>query len=128
MKPYKFPLLFVLLISFIPCFAFMIVDDDLPDDNQKVVLVVGQENAHESNQDFVAFANQLNTSYSILDREELPIYNDAVDLHSQYHLTNPTKAITVKDLSRNINPFRFPLKSNRNFIASNLQPDSKQKA
>ena len=130
MKNSKFLLFaFVLLICVTPVlFAFAFeVENDLPDkENPKVVLVFGQEKTQ--NQDLTNISDCFyNSYYSYIDRAEPKIYNDAVDLNSQYHLTNPTKAITVKDMARNINPFRFSNQSNRKFITSNLYINSKGK-
>ncbi len=129
MKNSKFLLFaFVLLIVVTPVlFAFAFeVENDLPDkENAKVVLVFGQEKTQS--QDLTNVSDFLSPRYySFAERDEPKIYTDAVDLDSQYHLTNPTKAITVKDLSRNINPFRFN-KYNRKFITSNLYINSKGK-
>ncbi|WP_375560269.1 hypothetical protein ACE193_21565 [Bernardetia sp. OM2101] len=130
MKSYKFLLFaFVLLLFTTPVFATFDFDDDLPDkeNSTKVILVVDQERIQ--NEDFASPSDYLSPiSYSYFERNEPKIYNDAIDLHHQYHLTNHTKSITVKDMSRIKNPFRFLFKSNRIFIASNLQSDSRNRA
>ncbi|WP_338813209.1 hypothetical protein V9L05_17900 [Bernardetia sp. Wsw4-3y2] len=128
MKSYRFLLFAMLIIFIIPAFAATVFDDDLPDDDSpKIVFVVEQEKTQ--NEYFTNISEYLSPiSYSYVERNEPKIYNDAVDLNSQYHLANPTKAITVKDMSRIKNPFRFSLKSNKKLLASNLQPDSRDKA
>lgn len=128
MKNSKFLLFaFVLLIVATPVLFAFAFDDDLPNEqNPKVVLVFRQEK--NQNEDLTNVSD-FKTHYYRYDfeRKEPKIYTDAVDLNSQYHLINPTKAITVKDLSRNITPFRFYNQSNRKFIASNLYINSKGK-
>lgn len=129
MKNSKFLLFaFVLLIVATPVLFAFSFDDDLPNEqNPKVVLVFGQEKSQI--QDLTNVSDFLSPRYCSCydDRNEPKIYNDAVDLNSQYHLTNPTKATTVKDLSRNINPFRFSNQSNKKFITSTLYINSKGK-
>ena len=128
MKSYRFLLFAMLIIFIIPAFAATVFDDDLHDkENAKVILVVGQEKTQD--EDFTDLSDfLLPRTHSYIERNEPKIYNDAVNLNSQYHLTNPTKAITVKDRSRIKNPFRFSFKSNQKFIASNLQSNSRNKA
>ena len=133
MKNRKFLLFaFVLLLFATPLFASFSLDDDLPDipDQEKtaqVVLVVGQEKSEFASGDFIQDYPSLR-SYHDLNRYEPIIYNDAVHFDNKYLLTNPTNKVTVKDLSRNVAPFRFYNQSNRKFIASNLQPNSKDRA
>ncbi|WP_338761851.1 hypothetical protein WAF17_16395 [Bernardetia sp. ABR2-2B] len=138
MKNYKFLLFaFMLLIFATPLFSFDF-EDDFPDKetSQKVILNVAQEKEKTRLQDEgtvdifdLSKCDFYSPNMAGFSRNDARIvYNDAVDLHSRYHLANPTKAITVTDLSRNYNPFRFLSKSNRIFIASNLQSDSNDKA
>ena len=125
MKNRKFLLFaFVLLLFTTPLFASFSFEDDLPDipDQEKtaqVVLVVGQEKREPAFDDILKDFTLVYPNQN-LNRYDAFIYNDATDIQNQYIATNPTNKVTVKDLARNINPFRFYNQSNRKFIASNL--------
>lgn len=137
MKDYKFLLFaFVLLLFATPVFATFDFDDDLPDkeNSTQVVLVFGREKdktqiKNESVTDIFDLSKCDFYSHDLqVNRYDTKTYTDAVDLGSQYHLTNPTKVITVKDMARIKNPFRFSTQSNRKFIANSFYTDSKDKA
>lgn len=129
MKNYKFLLFaFVLLIFATPILATFAFDDDLPDKQEtKTVFVMEQSNVQ--NEEVSNLSNfEYSKHYSNYERDKVKIYTDAINLHSQYHLVSPTKAITVKDMARIQDTFRFSNKSNQIFIASNLPSNSRRKA